>query len=193
MPQGRALARLKGLPVVAVAWAAHACTDTAAREVIVGTAAGTLFHLELHAAERTERLFKQLFELGAAQDKLQALHLEVKGGGGGGGAAEAADGQGPRRYTLLAVTATRLFVFTGGSLAALFLPAVTVRAPAAGGFSECCVRCFGVRGYSLLSVACIVSAGRRESRMSDINTTTHQRHYVVKCLPSTALFKTKKT
>ena len=182
MPQGRALARLKGLPVVAVAWAAHACTDTAAREVIVGTAAGTLFHLELHAAERTERLFKQLFELGAAQDKLQALHLEVKGGGGGGGAAEAADGQGPRRYTLLAVTATRLFVFTGGSLAALFLPAVTVRAPAAGGFSQCFVRCFGVGGYSLLSVACIVSAGRRESRMSDINTTTHD-HYIVK-MPS---------
>lgn len=130
VPQGRALARLKGLPVVAVGWVAHACTDTAAREVIVGTAAGTLFHLELHAAERTERLFKQLFELGAAHDKLQAMHLEVKGGGGA--AEEATEGQGQRRYTLLAVTATRLFVFTGGSLAALFLPAVTVRSSACG-------------------------------------------------------------
>jgi hypothetical protein len=131
--QGRALARLKGLPVVAVAWAAHACTESAAREVIVGTAAGTLFHLELHAAERTERLFKQLFELGAAHDKLQAMHLEVRGGGAAG---EAAEEHGQRRYTLLAVTATRLFVFTGGSLTALFLPAVTVRSSALGRLSS---------------------------------------------------------
>ena len=63
-------------------------------KVVVGTAAGTLFHLELHATEPKERLFKQLYELGAAVDKLQAVHLEVtthtrsgdgEGGEGGGG------------------------------------------------------------------------------------------------------------
>lgn len=73
--------RLKGLPVAAVAWNKAAVSEAAMRECVVGTAAGSLYELEMHERDKREkvrRLIRRASEWCASVVGVQALCVHFR-------------------------------------------------------------------------------------------------------------------
>ncbi|KAK3283679.1 hypothetical protein CYMTET_8639 [Cymbomonas tetramitiformis] len=117
--KGRSLAKMKGMAVTAIAWNKAAMTDNSFKDLVIGTRSGSLYEVEVAEKEKKEKVFKQLYDGGDGREPVEALQMEVMGTSTQG-----------TRYFLLAVTATRCFVFSGvGNLEAMFV------SHGAGGFS----------------------------------------------------------
>ncbi|KAF3340737.1 vacuolar protein sorting-associated protein 18 [Carex littledalei] len=105
----KSLPRLKGLLVNAVAWNRQLITEASTKEVILGTQNGQLFEMAVDEAEKREKYVKQLFELTDPREPITGLQMETASVGNS------------TRFYVMAVTATRLYSFTGiGSLETVF-------------------------------------------------------------------------
>ncbi|KAJ3688031.1 hypothetical protein LUZ61_017195 [Rhynchospora tenuis] len=105
----KSLPRLKGILVNAVAWNRQLITESSTKEVILGTQNGQLFEMAVDEAEKREKYVKQLFELTDPREPITGLEMETTSVGNS------------TRFYVMAVTATRLYSFTGiGSLESVF-------------------------------------------------------------------------
>ncbi|XP_047317718.1 vacuolar sorting protein 18-like [Impatiens glandulifera] len=106
----RALSKLKGLTVNAVAWNKQQITEASTREVILGTDNGQLHEICVDEKDKKEKYMKFLFELNELPESFMDLQMET---------ASVSNGT---RYYVMAVTTTRLYSFTGiGSLETVFM------------------------------------------------------------------------
>ncbi|KAJ3693670.1 hypothetical protein LUZ60_009150 [Juncus effusus] len=105
----KALPRLRGLLVNAVAWNRQMITESSTKEVVLGTENGQLFEMAVDEADKREKYVKQLFELTDPPEAITGLQMETTSVGNS------------VRFYVMAVTATRLYSFTGiGSLETVF-------------------------------------------------------------------------
>ncbi|XP_074585348.1 vacuolar sorting protein 18 isoform X2 [Curcuma longa] len=105
----RVLSRLKGLIVNAVAWNRLQITEGSTKEVILGTDNGQMFEIAVDEVDKKEKYVKLLFELTELPEAIMGLQMETASAGNA------------TRFYVMAVTATRLYSFTGiGSLETVF-------------------------------------------------------------------------
>ncbi|KAK6918988.1 Pep3/Vps18/deep orange [Dillenia turbinata] len=105
----RALSKLKGLVVNAVAWNRQQITEASTREIVLGTDNGQLHEIAVDEKDKKEKYIKFLFELTELPEAFMGLQMET---------ATLSNGT---RYYIMAVTPTRLYSFTGiGSLDTVF-------------------------------------------------------------------------
>ncbi|XP_042450778.1 vacuolar sorting protein 18-like [Zingiber officinale] len=105
----RVLSRLKGLVVNAVAWNRLQITEGSTKEVILGTDNGQMFEIVVDEVDKKEKYVKLLFELTELPEAIMGLQMETASAGNA------------TRFYVMAVTATRLYSFTGiGSLETVF-------------------------------------------------------------------------
>jgi hypothetical protein len=78
--KARPVPKLRGCAPTAVAWHAGAAgaTDSATREVLVGSGAGALYELCIDVADKKEKLFRPLLEL-REREPVCGLHMEARG------------------------------------------------------------------------------------------------------------------
>uniref|UniRef100_A0A2P2LBD4 Uncharacterized protein n=1 Tax=Rhizophora mucronata TaxID=61149 RepID=A0A2P2LBD4_RHIMU len=101
----RALGKLRGLVVNAVAWNRQQITE----EVILGTDNGQLHEIAVDEKDKREKYIKFLYELRELPEAFMGLQMETASLSSG------------TRYYVMAVTPTRLYSFTGiGSLDTVF-------------------------------------------------------------------------
>lgn len=108
-PKPRALGKLKGLVVNAVAWNRQHITEASTKEIILGTDNGQLHEVWVDEKDKREKHIKFLFELNELPEAFTGLQMETTNISSG------------TRYYVMAVTPTRLYSFTGiGSLESVF-------------------------------------------------------------------------
>lgn len=101
----RALSRLKGVFVNAVAWNKQHITEASTREIILGADNGQIYELAVDEKDKKEKYVKLLYELKELPEAIMGLQMETSTAGSA------------TRYYVMAVTPTRLYSFTGiGSL-----------------------------------------------------------------------------
>ncbi|KAJ7548955.1 hypothetical protein O6H91_07G034600 [Diphasiastrum complanatum] len=106
----RVLSKLKGLLVNAVAWNRQQINEASTREFLIGTSNGQLNEVLIEEKDKKEKYVKLLFELTELREPFVGLQMEVVGSGL------------TARYLVMAVTLTKLYIFSGtGSLEAVFL------------------------------------------------------------------------
>ncbi|CAM6102948.1 unnamed protein product [Calypogeia fissa] len=105
----RALSKLKGLVINAVAWNRQLISDGTTAAVIVGTTTGQLFELLVEEKDKREKYVNKLFELTERLEPFVGVQMETVGAG-------------PSvRHLVMAATPSRLYVFVGnGSLELVF-------------------------------------------------------------------------
>uniref|UniRef100_A0A2P2LBE8 Vacuolar membrane protein pep3 n=1 Tax=Rhizophora mucronata TaxID=61149 RepID=A0A2P2LBE8_RHIMU len=105
----RALGKLRGLVVNAVAWNRQQITEASTKEVILGTDNGQLHEIAVDEKDKREKYIKFLYELRELPEAFMGLQMETASLSSG------------TRYYVMAVTPTRLYSFTGiGSLDTVF-------------------------------------------------------------------------
>ncbi|KAL3688498.1 hypothetical protein R1sor_014807 [Riccia sorocarpa] len=105
----RALAKLKGLVVSAVAWNRQLINDASTRDIVLGTTTGQLFEMSVEEKDKKEKYVNKLFELSEMPEPFVGVQMETVGTGAS------------TRYLVVAATPSRLYVFVGsGSLEATF-------------------------------------------------------------------------
>eukprot|EP00850_Spirogloea_muscicola_P002070 SM000008S22159 [mRNA] locus=s8:142254:150448:+ [translate_table: standard] len=109
---GRPISRLKGLNLNAIAWHRQQASDVSTREIVAATEEGQLLELLIEEREKREKYVRLLYEpAGENREPFSDVQMETTG-------------TAPSlRYFVMAVTPTRLYVFTGvGTLEAVFTP-----------------------------------------------------------------------
>ncbi|BBN08408.1 vacuolar protein sorting-associated protein 18 [Marchantia polymorpha subsp. ruderalis] len=105
----RALPKLKGWVVSAVAWNRQQISDASTRDVVLGTTTGQLFEMSVEEKDKKEKYVNKLFEITEMPEPFIGVQMETVGTGAS------------TRYLVLAATASRLYTFVGtGSLEATF-------------------------------------------------------------------------
>ena len=77
--KARPVPRLRGCAPTAVAWHAGpgGANDAATREVLCGSATGTLYELAIEVADKKERVFRPLLDL-REREPVCGLHMEAR-------------------------------------------------------------------------------------------------------------------
>eukprot|EP00850_Spirogloea_muscicola_P007111 SM000035S13091 [mRNA] locus=s35:311242:319427:- [translate_table: standard] len=99
---GRPISRLKGLNLNAIAWHRQQASDVSTREIVAATEEGQLLELLIEEREKREKYVRLLYEpAGENREPFSDVQMETTG-------------TAPNlRYFVMAVTPTRLYVFTG--------------------------------------------------------------------------------